>query len=233
MSEITKFQTSYHEFLRYAIPGYISLFVLFTLIILTPHSAFLADLSKIDSPIIAALIVIGGPACGYLIFLAYYSLFMWRSYSIEKVEPFKLIREKLRCKKLSLCSGQEEVLVRAIEDLALADSYLKMHSMERERIQFLFSSFHSIGTTILAILLGIVCGSIWVSVNKLAALQEYGVPLIFIVALCAMCVLLLRAWKYRKNLAIMEERLLLAQYDHFLNSKIDEAVKAYRNRAQS
>jgi hypothetical protein len=155
-------------------------------------------------------------------------------------------------------SKKIESLTRAIEDLAYYDPSLKRFEKERERIQFLFSSFHSIGATIVAIYSGIISLVIWEALWKMplgggllavlpiaigCRILQLAISLIcwsvapfasffafWLIFWIFLSLCLFKGWVYRKDLAIMEEFLLVTQNKGMLDSIIDDAILAFKDQ---
>lgn len=161
-----------HEFLRYAIPRYIYLLVFLLPIFLTgfPFPIELTG-SLMQSLLTTAALVITGPTIGYLVFHIYHPVFKRFPYKFKNIPPFRVIETYLSTKLkkkdenlwLNLSDYQKEMLVRAEEDVAVhSESNPNVRPFDpnlrvlRERMEFLFSGFHSLGATVTAIWLDII-----------------------------------------------------------------------------
>lgn len=248
MSVEAKVPLGFHEFFRYAIPGYIYLLVFFLPILTTPLKATLEPSLSLDPLLSSALLVVSGPVIGFVIFQVYYLIFTRYFYGIKKTPPFptieRLLRKELSKQGLAISTGSEmEIWVRALEDLLTTSDPLKKTSNDlvarlapsKERIRFLFSSFHSLGATAAAILLGMVSWGVLGIANYV--LQGYPsviwpkeivVFLFFLIIWLVLSVVLLWQWRYRKNLAIREEALLASMDRQLLSTLIGEAVETYK-----
>ncbi|MCW3984845.1 MAG: hypothetical protein NWE91_00290 [Candidatus Bathyarchaeota archaeon] len=239
MSVETKFPLGFHEFFRYTVPGYIYLLVFFPPIFLTSSETVTIELLlSLNSFVSSALLLVAGPILGYLIFHIYYPIYRYFFYNYEETRPFQVIRNyastKLNDEHLS------ETLVRALEDLAFyseSDPNLRPFDPDfkplKDRMEFLFSSVHSLGATITAIWLGILSWAIWGLLDS--TVSDYHITFniswvntfftfaFFAVLWFATSIILLSSWSYRKNLAIMEEYLIVSTG----KARIDKAIKAY------
>jgi hypothetical protein len=242
-------QLGLHEFLRYSIPGYIYLLVFFL-----PNRTLIESNSLFSS----ALLVLAGPILGDILFHIYYPIFMHFSYDTAETRPFSYIRTEVTRKVNDRSSKEIEILTRAIEDFAFHDPYLRRFEKERERIQFLFSSFHSIGATIVAICSGIISLVIWEAISKMqlggGLLVVLPIPIgcrilqfaispicwsvanfssffaIWLIFWIFLSFHLFEGWAYRKDLAIMEEFLLVTQNKWKLDSIINDAISAFTDQ---
>lgn len=246
-------QLGLHEFLRYSIPGYIYLLVFF-LPIVQANPALIESISLFSS----ALLVLAGPILGYIFFHIYYPIFKYFSYDTAKTRPFSYIKKEVTKEVKNVSSEEIEILTRAIEDFAFHDPYLKRYEKERERIQFLFSSFHSIGTTIVAICSGIISLVVWVAIGKMqlgggllvvlpipigCKVLQFALSLVFwlvatfssfftiwLIFWISLSFYLFEGLVYRKNLAIMEEFLLVTQTKWKLKSIINDAISTFNDQ---
>jgi hypothetical protein len=233
MSIETKVTLGLHEFFRYAIPGYIYLIVVLLPIFLTRGEI---PLVQLDSALLAAVLVIAGPTIGYIVFHIYYYIFMHFSYNIKRTPPFDWIDRMLRDKLTKRGENPEdhdiEMLVRSIEDFEIFnDSFY-------DRLVFLYSSFHSLGTIIVGILLGMLSWILWLVIRLVLSdfswyvLQISEKTLVFGIFALVWIIIALSlwpSWKYRKNLAFMEEDLLVSKKEN-LEPDIDRVIEAYLNR---
>lgn len=245
MSIEARFPLGLHEFLRYAIPGYIYLFVLLPPIYVTDyrsHSILL--LLSLPPMLSSTLLIVAGPIFGFLIFHIYYAFFKHLFYRPDKIKAFMIIREhakgKLGAKEKLLKS---EFFVRALEDLAV-HSKSDSDTLEplKERMIFLFSSFHSLGATLAAILAGMCSWAIWEFLDLHISGQIFQIPsveaiidaakepsvkvfTIFAALWIIISLFLLDAWRHRKNLAIELENLLAAVSKHHTDEAIEAIVE--------
>ena len=244
MSFEAKFPLGLHEFLRFAIPGYVYLFVLLPPIFATGYNS-LAILLLLSLPemLLSALLIVAGPVLGFLIFHIYYALFKHCSYTVDKIEAFVLIREyaKDKLEAKDKWRIESEFFVRALEDFAV---HAKSHSgtLEplKERMIFLFSSFHSLGASLVAVAAGMLSWGIWGILNRLISGQTFELPspdaivtavsgpsgwvfIIFAILWTITSYFLFRSWRHRKNLAIELEFLLAAMSKYHVN-KVVKAI---------
>ena len=251
MSVETKLSLGLHEFFRYAIPGYVYLLVFFLPILLTDFVPFPIKPNTSSQLFYSTLLVIAGPVLGYFIFYFYYPVCKRFSYNFEKTPPFQVIKEyaarKLKEMGLSthldeLKRDQKEMLVRALEDLAVHSVHESKPSPLRERLDFLFSSFHSLGATITAIWLGTLSWMIGGLSNRIITEQSLEIPPktfwpLYFYAVLWICIslVLLVSWSHRKNLAIMEEYFLAsigkANINEFINAYAED-VKLFETKTQ-
>lgn len=246
-----------HEFLRYAIPGYVYLLVFLLPIVLANPS-----LNESNSLFSSALLVLAGPILGYILFHIYYPIFTHFSYATDMIPPFSFIKKRVRRVVRGTPSKEKiESLTRAIEDLVFYDPCLERFEKERERIKFLFSSFHSIGTTIVAIYSGIISLVIWEAISKMQLgggwvvvlpipigfrILQFAISLIcwematfysslglWLIFWIFLSFYLFKGWVYRKDLAIMEEFLLVAGNKWKLELMIAHAVSAFNDRERN
>jgi len=237
-----------HEFLRYALPGYIYLFVFLLPIFLTdfPFPIKLSG-SLVQSLLTTAVLVIAGPTIGYLVFYMYYPVFKHFSYNFKNIPPFQMMETYVSAKLNraraelwpSLSRYQKEMLVRAMEDVAVhSGSSLNesAHARDpnlrvlRERVEFLFSSFHSLGATVTAIWLGIISWIVAGAVNSLVSCELiFRIPKNVLITYTFLAflwvgvsVMLLFSFRHRKNLGITEEYLFALIHRGRIDDLIDD-----------
>lgn len=237
-----RFPLGLHEFFRYAIPGYIYLLVFLPPIFITGSSVISFQLFLHDQVFSSALLVLAGPLLGYVIYYVYYPIFWLLSYDYRTVPPFSMINVRIsnelqekRKKGIVFHRLNKEALVRAVEDILSQD----ISKSGEERVKFLFSSFHSLGASIVGICLGMVSwlilklldvfsGYTWDPVGFWGALYLF---LVFSVTWVVVLILFLLSWKQRKDLAIMEENILIIKKKKDLLDLADPATRAYLESA--
>lgn len=244
MSSEKELSLGLHGFFRYSIPGFVYLLVFLGPIYLmfdeVVSSALLDLIPSLGSFEISALLVISGPIIGYLIFHLYYVQFKKWCYTIKE-RPFEIIKSQAlkihenmgdKSKQLS------EFDIRALEDYAVHFYVNEKFEPLRKRLDFLFSAFHSLGATVLAIWLGIAS---WIFFGFFNVIISWSLILpsgrvlvafaFFAIFWLIISRILLSSWKFRKELATKEEAFLAAIARNEIgevieaNKKIDELIQ--------
>lgn len=203
---------SVHEFLRYAIPGYVFLLTAFSpLIIPELYNLIFFDweISIFDRwEIFLGLFLIAGFVIGYLLYYPYYWYF--RTFRYTKAQRVSL---KIADEKLGIDSSCYDVL--SLHTLAYYGAPEK-YKPSVDHCIFQFSVVHSIGMTILAMLLGsllsivITISSIPSNLNEMLPLMaSWEIILISIVILLSLN--LCREYDYRLKLATRIEDFIVMQ----------------------
>ena len=218
--------TGFHDFFRYAIPGYgLVAVVLATIWLVNPSMFPSSDLQDITAW------VISGPFIGFLIQHALYYP-VWTLYYIRCSKAYKSVKQTIKHISISVRSelaeyddsdSTRQLLTRCIWDFVY---FSDDNRVARNRIQFLLTTVHSIGATLVSIWLGFAFGLFYLFQRNYAELSftaqtesnfvrstTYGIVEWYWVAIVLLVVtsgLVYSFWD-RKRLAENQEYLLVLQ----------------------
>lgn len=224
--EGTKISLGFHEFLRYAIPGYAFLIVVFSLFITFGEKAFFQNLPQ------AVISILAGPPIGFLIHWIYYSMFSYRYIRRSKVyreignqiERYIQNQGKPNIKEfIEEFSKRRVLVIRCLWDNVFFSEENKM----RERIEFLFTTFHSIGSVLVALWVGFFTGMyLLLSTQKIKVSTQFSLFLLTSPSFFVLCtvilisVFLFISYKLRYNLATSLEFFAVLKLRELLTKEI-------------
>jgi len=200
-----------HELLRYVLPGYTFLFVLLLPFILTGvYEPLFGSWERF-----AVLFLFSGLVIGYLLYYPYYRIFIHCFYNEDN-------RISLRKARLLLDKKRVDAEVLAIHSIAL---HKTAEYRAHQACLFQFSAFHSIGVSILSILISYL---ISFTITLLQFLNHDGLLILEgVIGLILFFLgwILYSEYKYRLRLALrMEDELVMQN----LEATIKETRKAWK-----
>jgi hypothetical protein len=209
----------FHEFFRYAIPGYGFL----TVALITAWTGGLKSPFSDIQNVVAALV--GGPFIGFVIHYGfYYPIWTWyyTNYSSTYKEVTAIVKSVPKLQGSELSRGKsDKLLARCIWDVVY---FLDENREQRDRIQFLLTIMHSIGATLFSIWLGFLAGltipsfiihaeidfqTIQKSLELVLTAATKWYWLVLLGTLIITSILLFMSFKDRKHLAEKQEYLLV------------------------
>jgi len=237
MSDTGKpFGVGIHELLRYAIPGYSFLALLFLPFLI---SGRLTEVLPNWQEFVPVLLV-GGLLIGYVLYYPYYRFFyhFYYNFATRKIEqPSMQTAEKL-CNEIGL--------KKEIQIIALHGRAVEKDSRIRDICVFQFSVFHSIGTMVLSMWLGFF-GSFGITLRAgiayMAGCEFWAVEgLIFLLLLVLSCILC-KEYDYRRKLGFqLEDQIATLNIDSMIDEwqlekrlriRIDEFIKKKHLKSRS
>lgn len=213
MSESAKpFSVSIHELLRYAIPGYSFLIVLYLHLIFVGAS----PLTFQGLEHFISLFLVGGLVIGYFIYYLYYRLFISRVYNLENRKSLREARNLMFDQTRRWEEIRWEVL--AVHSRALH----KEEGRIRYSCLFQFSVFHSIGTMLFSIWIAYffsILWALWIQIIPQLGFKFWGAEGLTAVILSILSYALWREYGYRTKLAIEIENQIVMLH---LNDTVTE-----------
>jgi hypothetical protein len=222
----------FHEFFRYAIPGYGFVAVAIIVFLLIDINGFSLSLSN------AVLSAITGPFIGFLVSVLYYQI--WMRHYKHNSKAYKKVNEiiksipKFRESELGTEYKDDQLtLVRCVWDFVY---FSKNNEATRDRIQFTFTMMHSIGATILAIWMGFFSGlasPFFLGYVEFSNIDWRWAPLLKLGLLAwvllVISLLLYLAFRERKILGENEEYLFVRENQEKIKEKVSSNMNTPRS----
>lgn len=230
-AEPAKITVGFHELFRYSIPGYAFLITAFLVFATVGETEVFQDLAQIVISILA------GPPVGFLIHWIYYCGFSWyyTRHSSAYQEIRKEVEEYIENHEVSDVKGLKEefskhkvLVIRCLWDNVFFSKNLQNEM--RDRIQFLFTTFHSIGSVFAALWLGFFVGIFSLLVlGKINFPVEFSfswlrLPLLWVFAVIGgVSLFLVKSYRLRYNLGTFLEFFAVIK----LRKLIIEEIKVF------
>lgn len=227
-TEAAKLTVGFHEFFRYTIPGYAFLIVIFLLFIAFGETRFFQNLPQ------TVISILAGPPIGFLIHWIYYSIFScWytrrsKAYTKigEEIEKYTGNHEELK----EEFTKRKILVIRCLWDNVF---FSKKNEM-RDRIEFLFTTFHSIGSVLLALWLGFFTGIYVLSFlnQKIKVPAQFSIfllispPFAVLWAVIFISIFLVISYKSRYDLGTSLEHSLVLKLKDLLTEEIESFANA-------